>query len=201
MSTWTSDIMKRGWTERTIAAGRDALEGRRTGAKAFLPFAGPAVIASIAYMDPGNFATNIEAGAKFGYTLLWVVLVANLMAMLFQSLSAKLGIVTGMSLASQCRERLPKPLVYAMWAASEIAAMATDLAELLGASIGLYLLTGWPLMFCLFVAGGATLAILTFEKYGFRPMEILIGFFVLVIGGCYIIETIVAPPKIGRAHV
>jgi manganese transport protein len=195
MSDVMSGDLKGGWTEKTIAAGRDALEGRRTGAGAFLPFAGPAVIASVAYMDPGNFATNIEAGAKFGYTLLWVVLVANLTAMLFQSLSAKLGIVTGMSLASQCRERLPKPLVYAMWAASEVAAMATDLAELLGASIGLYLLTGLPPMACLFLAGAATLAILVFEKFGFRPMEAVITCFVVAIGGCYIIETIIAPPN------
>jgi hypothetical protein len=105
--------------------------------RAFLPFAGPAVIASIAYMDPGNFATNIEAGARFGYALLWVVLLANLTAMLFQSLSAKVGIVTGKSLAQHCGERLPKPLVYAMWGASEVAAMATDLAEFLGAALGL----------------------------------------------------------------
>jgi manganese transport protein len=98
------------------------------------------VIVSIAYMDPGNFATNIQAGAKYGYTLLWVVLVANIIAMLFQALSAKLGIVTGRNLAEVCRDRLPRPLVYAMWIASEIAAMATDLAEFLGGAIGLSLL-------------------------------------------------------------
>jgi len=104
------------------------------------PSPGPAVIVSIAYMDPGNFATNIQAGAKYGYTLLWVVLVANIIAMLFQALSAKLGIVTGRNLAEVCRDRLPRPLVYAMWIASEIAAMATDLAEFLGGAIGLSLL-------------------------------------------------------------
>ena len=197
MSDFASSGMKGGLTDKAIAAGQETLAGKRTGAAAFLPFAGPAVIASVAYMDPGNFATNIEAGAKFGYTLLWVVLVANLTAMLFQSLSAKLGIVTGMSLASQCRERLPKPLVYAMWVVSEIAAMATDLAELLGASIGLYLLTGLPLMLCLFIAAGATLAILSLEKQGFRPMEIVIGVFVAVIGACYLIEVFVAPPEWG----
>src|SRR3954452_626000 len=103
------------WTDRTIAAARDALAGRRRGVRGFLPFAGPAVIASVAYMDPGNFATNIEAGARFGYALLWVVLLANLTAMLFQALSAKIGIVTGQSLASLCREHLPRPLAYAMW--------------------------------------------------------------------------------------
>ncbi len=183
-----------GSSERAIAAGRAALEGRLGGARGFLPFAGPAVIASIAYMDPGNFATNVEAGAKFGYTLLWVVLAANLVAMLFQALSAKLGIVTGLSLAEQCRGRLPPWLVYAMWGASEVAAMATDLAELLGASIGLYLLTGLPLMACLVIAGLVTLAILSMETRGFRPLELVIGAFVLVIGGCYLIELFIAPP-------
>ena len=124
-------------SDRTVAAGREVLAGRRRGVRAFLPFAGPAVIASIAYMDPGNFATNIQGGAQFGYLLLWVVVLANVVAMLFQALSAKLGIVTGQSLAQLCRTHFPRPLVYAMWIASEVAAMATDLAESLGAAIGL----------------------------------------------------------------
>ena len=196
MSLATDEAMKSGVTERTRAAGRAVLEGGVSGLPGFLTFAGPAIIASVAYMDPGNFATNIEAGARYGYTLLWVVLAANLTAMLFQALSAKLGIVTGMSLASLCRERLPGPLVGAMWIASEIAAMATDLAEILGASIGLFLLTGLPLMACLAVTGLVTLAILMIEKRGFRPMEIVIACFVLVIGGCYLIEILVAPPNL-----
>ena len=182
---------------RTVAAGREAIEGTRRGLAAFLPFAGPAVVASIAYMDPGNFATNIEAGAKFGYALLWVVLVANLTAMLFQALSAKVGIVTGKSLAQHCGERLPRPLVYAMWVASEIAAMATDLAEFLGASLGLALLTGLPLMACLVITGVVTFALLSVQSRGFRPMELLIGFFVVTIGACYIIELVIAPPQWG----
>ncbi len=117
-------------TEQTKSAMRERLEGR--GARVFLPFFGPAVVVSIAYMDPGNFATNIQAGAKYGYTLLWVVLLANLIAMLFQALSAKLGIVTGRNLAELCREHFPKSLVLLMWGVSEVAAMATDLAEFLG---------------------------------------------------------------------
>jgi hypothetical protein len=145
-------------------------------------------------MDPGNFATNIEAGARFGYALLWVVLLANLTAMLFQSLSAKVGIVTGKSLAQHCGERLPKPLVYAMWGASEVAAMATDLAEFLGAALGLSLLTGWPLMTCLMLTGIITYALLLVQNMGFRPMEVLIGVFVFVIGACYLIEIVIAPP-------
>src|SRR5271167_4650742 len=124
------------------AAARQVLAGQRGGLRAYLIFAGPAVIASIAYMDPGNFATNIQAGAKYGYGLLWVVLLANLIAMLFQALSAKLGIVTGRNLAEMCREQFPRPVVWAMWVVSEIAAMATDLAEFLGGAIGLSLLFG-----------------------------------------------------------
>src|SRR5271163_3284925 len=119
-------------SERTIAAGRDVLSGRRRGRWTFLPFVGPAVMASVAYMDPGNFATNIQAGASYGYALLWVVVVANVVAMLFQALSAKLGIVTGKSLAAHCRDSFPYPVVIAMWLASEVGAMATDLAEFLG---------------------------------------------------------------------
>ena len=124
-------------TDRTILAGREVFLGRRRGPLALLPFAGPAVIASIAYMDPGNFATNIQAGAGYGYELLWVALSANLVAMLFQALSAKIGIATGRNLAELCREHFAPPVVYALWSASEIAAMATELAELLGASLGL----------------------------------------------------------------
>src|SRR5438445_4040937 len=118
-----------GITARTRAAARESLDGRRHGIGALLPFAGPAFIASVAYMDPGNFATNIQGGALYGYRLLWVVVFANLTAMLFQALSAKLGIATGRNLAELCREHFPKPLSLSMWVVSEVAAMATDLAE------------------------------------------------------------------------
>src|SRR5262249_56606867 len=111
-------------SERTVSVARQVLVGRG-GLRAYLAFVGPAVIASIAYMDPGNFATNIQAGAKYGYSLLWVVLLANIIAMLFQGLSAKLGIVTGRNLAELCRDRFPRPVVMTMWVVSEIAAMAT----------------------------------------------------------------------------
>src|SRR6266581_4248028 len=133
-------------TDRAILAGSEALAGRRRGLRSLLPFAGPAVIASVAYMDPGNFATNIQAGAKYDYNLLWVVVVANVIAMIFQALSAKLGIVTGRNLAELCREHFPRPIVWGMWVGSEIAAMATDLAEFLGGAIGLSLLLGLPLL-------------------------------------------------------
>src|SRR5713101_4573314 len=121
-----------GTTLRTELAARDALDGRRKGLRAFLPFAGPAIIASVGYMDPGNFATNIQAGSTYGYQLLWVVLAARLVAMLFQGMSAKLGIVTGRNLAELCREQFSRRTVVGMWIASEIAAMATDVAEFLG---------------------------------------------------------------------
>ncbi len=194
MTGLVDHAMNPGLTTRTVKAARAALDGRVAGPRGFLPFVGPAVIASVAYMDPGNFATNIEAGAKFGYQLLWVVLLANLTAMLFQALSAKLGIVTGSSLAALCRDRLPRPVVMAMWIASEIAAMATDLAEVLGAAIGLFLLTNLPLLFCVAVTGAVAMAILSIEKNGFRPMEFIIACFVLTIGGCYLIEVFFAPP-------
>lgn len=180
-------------TDRVAIAGREVLAGRRRGVRALLPFAGPAVIASVAYMDPGNFATNIQAGATFNYDLLWVALLANLIAMLFQALSAKLGIVTGRNLAELCRANFPRPIVLAMWVASEIAAMATDLAEFLGAAIGLSLLFGWPLMVGMVATGLITYAILLADRGGFRPLELIIGAMVAVIGACYLAELWIAP--------
>jgi len=182
-------------TGRTIEAGRATLTGKRHGPRAFLPFAGPAVIASIAYMDPGNFATNIQAGARHGYLLLWVVVLANLIAMLFQALSARVGIVTGQSLASLCREHFPRPLVLAMWVASEIAAMATDLAELVGAAIGISLLFHLPMLTSLGIAFAVTWALLSLQSRGFRPIEIIIAGFVAVIGLAYLTELIIIPPN------
>jgi manganese transport protein len=151
------------------------------------------VIASIAYMDPGNFATNIQAGAKYGYELLWVVVLANLIAMLFQAMSAKLGIVTGRNLAEMCRDHLPRPLVFAMWAVSEVAAMATDLAEFLGGAIGLALLFQMPLLAGMAVTAVVTYAILMVEGYGFRPIELIIAALIAVIGLCYLTEMLIAP--------
>ena len=180
-------------TERTVSVARSALAGQRRGVRAYLAFAGPAVIASIAYMDPGNFATNIQAGAKYGYGLLWVVLLANLIAMLFQALSAKLGIVTGRNLAEMCREHFPRPIVWAMWVVSEIAAMATDLAEFLGGAIGLSLLFHMPLLAGMAVTAVVTYGILMFEGFGFRPIELIIGSLVGLIGLCYLVEMFIVP--------
>src|SRR5271156_3394967 len=159
-------------SERTVDAGREVLAGRRGGWRAYAIFAGPAVIASIAYVDPGNFATNIQAGAKYGYGLLWVVLLANLIAMLFQALSAKLGIVTGRNLAEMCRDQFPRPVVWAMWIVSEVAAMATDLAEFLGGAIGLSLLFHMPLLAGMVATAIATYGLLACERFGFRPLEL-----------------------------
>src|SRR3974390_585635 len=180
-------------SERTVATAQKLLAGQRGGLRAYLAFAGPAVIASIAYMDPGNFATNIQAGAKYGYQLLWVVLVANLIAMLFQALSAKLGIVTGRNLAEMCRENFPPVVVWAMWLGSESAAMATDLAEFLGGAIGLSLLFQMPLLAGMIITAIVTYGILMFERFGFRPIELVIGSMVSLIALCYLIELLIAP--------
>ncbi len=196
-----SEAIRSGLTARTRAAGIEVLAGRRRGLRAITPFVGPAVIASVAYIDPGNFATNIQAGAAYGTSLLWVVVAANLIAMLFQSLSAKLGIATGHSLAAQCRDRLPRPLVLGMWGISEVAAMATDLAEFLGGGIGLALLLHVPLLVGLAITGVATYGMLLLGGRGFRPLELLIGGFVALISLCYVAELAIAPPDWGAvAH-
>jgi len=186
-------------SDQAVAAARQVLAGQRGGLRAYLIFAGPAVIASIAYMDPGNFATNIQAGAKYGYGLLWVVLLANLIAMLFQALSAKLGIVTGRNLAELCRDHFPPPVVWAMWVVSEIAAMATDLAEFLGGAIGLSLLFQMPLLAGMFVTAIVTYGLLMFQGFGFRPIELIIGAMVSIIALCYLAEMFIAPVKWAEA--
>ena len=142
------------------------------------PFLGPAFIASVAYVDPGNFATNMAAGAKFGYLLLWVVLVANLMAMLIQSMSAKLGIATGMNLPEVCRERFPRRVTFLLWVQAELIAMATDIAEFVGAAIGINLLTGLPLFPAALLTGVAAFVILALQARGFRRLESVIAAFV-----------------------
>ena len=184
--------LRTGLTDRTVEGIREALSGRMRWHSPLL-FAGPAVIASIAYMDPGNFATNIQAGAKYGYTLLWVVLLANVTAMLYQALSAKLGIVTGRNLAEMCRDHFPQPVVWALWIISEVAAMATDLAEFLGGAIGLSLLLHVSLIAGMGVTAVLTYGILMFDGRGFRPIEIIVGALVAAIALCYLVEMLIAP--------
>ena len=170
----------------TVLAAQQALAGERRGLRAVMPFLGPAFIASVAYIDPGNFATNMGGGAQFGYALCWVVLTANLMAMLVQSLSAKLGIATGRSLPEVCRDRLPRRAVLGLWLQAEAVAMATDLAEFTGAALGLHLLFGMPMWECALIAGLATFAVLAMEVSGFRRLEAvitaLVGVVVLAFG-------------------
>jgi manganese transport protein len=187
-------------TERTVEGIREALGGKMRWHSPLL-FAGPAVIASIAYMDPGNFATNIQAGAKYGHSLPWVVLMANVIAMLYQALSAKLGIVTGRNLAEMCREHFPQPVVWALWIISEVAAMATDLAEFLGGAIGLSLLLHIPLVAGMGVTAVLTYGLLMFEGRGFRPIELIIGALVAAIAFCYLAEMFIAPIDWGAAGV
>jgi len=183
-----------GRSPHVVAAAHDVFAGRRRGWRSLLPFTGPAFVASVAYMDPGNFATNIQGGAGFGYRLLWVVVLANLIAMLFQGLSAKLGIATGKNLAELSREHAPKPVAAGMWIFSEVGAMATDLAEFLGAIVALNLLFHIPMLAGALITGVITYAILALHRYGFRTMETLIGSLVGVIAICYVVETLLSKP-------
>ncbi len=169
-------------------------KSKKRGIARLLPFMGPAFIASVAYMDPGNFATNIQGGAQFGYLLLWVVVVTNLMAMLIQTLSAKLGIASGRNLAELCRENFPRPVVIGMWILMEIVAMATDLAEFLGAALGFYLLLGIPLWIAGFLTAIVTFVILGLERYGFRPLEAVITAMIGVISISYLVEIFLVNP-------
>jgi len=184
---------------RVSQSASDVLSGRSNKGlfARLLPFLGPAFIACVAYVDPGNFATNIQAGAQFGYMLIWVIVVSNLMAMLIQALSAKLGIATGKNLAEWCGERYRKPVRIGMWILAEAVAMATDLAEFLGAAVGFQLLFGIPLIAGGFLTAVATFLILGVQKYGFRPLEGVITAMVGVIAVSYIIETVLDTPDWG----
>src|SRR6476620_12531571 len=163
-----------------------------------LPFLGPAFVACVAYIDPGNFATNIAGGAKYGFTLVWVIVAANLMAMLIQTLSAKLGLATGRNLPELCRERFSRRTSIGLWIQAEIIAMATDLAEFLGAALGLQLLLGIALFPAAVITGVITFLILGLQRYGFRPLEAVITAFVAVIGICYLAELWFAHPPLGE---
>src|ERR671934_1966438 len=177
--------------------GRGVLRGQRTGRFRIWPFLGPAFIACVAYIDPGNFATNVAGGSKFGYTLLWVIVASNLMAMLIQTLSAKLGIATGRNLPEVCRERFSRRTAIGLWLQAEVIAMATDLAEFLGAALGFHLLLGFDLLPAAFVTGIAAFAILGLQRFGFRPLEATIAVIVGVIGVCYLAELYYAHPPLG----
>src|SRR5437763_1258939 len=166
-----------------------------------LPFLGPAFIACVAYIDPVNFATNIAGGSKYGYTLCWVIVAANLMAMLIQTLSAKLGIATGRNLPEVCRERFSKRTSMGLWVQAELIAMATDLAEFLGAALGFHLLFGIALFPAALLTGVTTFAILGLQRFGLRTFEAVIAGFVGAIGACYLAELYYAHPPLGTVAV
>jgi manganese transport protein len=190
-------IESRKTDSKTVQEATAVLSGKRkkSGLAALLPFLGPAFIASVAYIDPGNYATNISSGAKYGYLLLWVILASNLMAMLIQSLSAKLGIATGQNLAEHCRNRFPKPVVWLMWGVMELVAMATDLAEFLGAALGFNLLFGIPMWIAGILTAIATFMILALERKGFRSLEAVISVMIGVVAISYVVETIMDRPQ------
>ncbi len=167
---------------------------KKRGFLRILPYLGPAFIASVAYIDPGNYATNIQAGSEFGYTLLWVIFASNITAILVQATAAKLGIATGKNLAEHCRDSYPKWANYGLWIMMEIVAIATDLAEFLGAAVGLQLLFGLPLLVGGIITALATFLILGVERFGFRPLEAIITGFVIVVAVSYLVETILDRP-------
>jgi manganese transport protein len=179
---------------RVLEAAEESLAGRRRGVRGLSPFLGPAFIACVAYVDPGNFATNMAAGAGYGYLLLWVVLMANLMAMLVQAMSAKLGIATRKNLPEVCRERFPQPVSILLWLQAEVIAMATDLAEFMGAAIGLDLLFHIALFPAALLTGVAAFAILALQAKGFRRLESVIAALIGVIVAAFALQVVMAEP-------
>jgi manganese transport protein len=179
----------------TARAAHASLKGDRRGLRRLWPFLGPAFIAAVAYVDPGNFATNIAGGARYGYMLLWVILTANLMAMLIQSMSAKLGIATGKNLPEVCRERFPRLVTLGLWVQAEVIAMATDLAEFIGAALALNLLFGIPLFPAGLLTAVAAFGILELQRRGFRPLEAAISGFVGVIVISFAFQMFYAQPE------
>jgi manganese transport protein len=182
----------------TARAAHQSLKGQRRGLRGLWPFLGPAFIAAVAYIDPGNFATNIAAGAQFGYLLLWVILCSNLMAMLIQSMSAKLGIATGRNLPEVCRERFPKLVSIGLWIQGEVIAMATDLAEFIGAALALNLLFGIPLLPAGLLTAVGAFAILELQRRGFRALEAAISAMLGVIVLAFAFQIFYAEPEGSR---
>ncbi|HET7444331.1 MAG TPA: Nramp family divalent metal transporter [Solirubrobacterales bacterium] len=176
-------------------AARRSLDGHSRGMSRVWPFLGPAFVAAVAYIDPGNFATNIAGGSKFGYLLLWVVLSANLIAMVVQAQSAKLGIATGRNLAELCRERFSRRTSIGLWLQAELVAMACDIAEVVGAALGLNLLFGIPLFPAGLIAGAGAFAILALQQKGFRRLEAGITVLVGVVVVSFLYELIDAEPQ------
>jgi manganese transport protein len=191
----TTPVTSRGLDHKSSAHA--ALDGRTKGLKRLLPFLGPAFIAAVAYIDPGNFATNITAGSKYGYLLLWVIFASNLMAVLIQSLSAKLGIATGKNLPEVARERFPKGVSIFLWIQSELVIIATDLAEFIGAALGLYLLFGIPMLPAAVITAIGSFAILELQRRGYRALEAGIAAMVLIVVLAFAFQVIAANPDFG----
>src|SRR3954447_7262186 len=163
-----------------------------------LAFSGPGYLVAVGYMDPGNWATDLAGGSAFGYTLLSVILLSNLMAILLQSLSAKLGIVTGRDLAQACRDHYSKPVSFSLWVLCELAICACDLAEVIGSAIALNLLFGIPLMWGVCITALDVLAVMFLQNKGFRYIEALVITLILLIGGCFLAEIIFSKPNLGE---
>src|SRR6516165_7624952 len=161
-----------------------------------LAFAGPAYLVSVGYMDPGNWATDLAGGARFGYQLIWVLVMSNAMAVLLQTLAARLGVVTGKDLAQACRDWYPAPLSIPLWALCEIAIVACDLAEVLGAAIGLKLLFGLPLLWGVLLTALDVLLLLGLSRFGIRRLEAFVIALVATIGACFAIEMLLSRPDV-----
>ena len=160
-------------------------------------FAGPAYLVSVGYTDPGNWATDIQGGSQFGYRLIWVLLMSNAMAVLLQTLSARLGLVTGRDLAQACHDEYPPPINYVLFGLCEIAIAACDLAEVLGTAIGLNLLFGIPVLWGVLITGGDVLLLLLIQHFGIRKLEAFILVLVATIGACFLIEIFLCKPSVG----
>ena len=182
---------------RTERAAEESLRGERKGFRALLPFLGPAFIAAVAYIDPGNYATNISAGSRYGYLLLWVIAASNLMAVLIQAMSAKLGIATGKNLPEMCRARFKRRTSIGLWIQGELIAMATDVAEFIGAALGLYLLFGIPLFPAALLTALGSFAILEMQRRGFRTLEAGISALVGVVVLAFGVQVFLAEPAAG----
>jgi manganese transport protein len=186
------DISKRNRYTNSV----ETIFNKQKGLKRLLPFIGPAFIAAVAYIDPGNFATNIQSGSQYGYLLLWVILASNLMAILIQTLSAKLGIATGKNLPEISRSCFPTWASFAMWIQGELMVMATDLAEFIGASLGLYLVFGIPMLPSAIITACASFLILELQRKGYRPLEVVITGMVFVVAIAFGVQVIFAQPEL-----
>lgn len=173
-----------------------SLTGKTRGIKSILPFLGPAFIAAVAYIDPGNYATNIAAGSKYGYSLLWVILVSNLMAVLIQTMSAKLGIATGKNLPELCRDQFSKKATILLWIQAELVVMATDLAEFIGAALGLYLIFNIPMIVAALIAAVGSFAILELQRRGIRPLEAIITGMIFIVVIAFGVQIFYAKPEV-----